>query len=118
MRDALVNELSEIVYGLRSMLAVKCPQLVEMNYAPDTMGRGLIGELISVSRGRNYVEASSRYNLLHLRLEGTPSSQLCRPKFDPCCCPPRPGRQSQGMGQQTPVPETQEVQDLHKPRCP
>nr|WBU87156.1 pre-coat protein [Papaya leaf curl Bagalkote virus] len=118
MRDPLVNELHETVYGLRCMLAVKYLQLVEKTYDRGTLGRGLIREFISVIRARNYVEVSSRYNHLHVRFEGTPSYQLGHPICEPCCCPHCPGHQSKGMGQQTPVPEAQEVQDVQKPRCP
>nr|WDE41078.1 pre coat protein [Papaya leaf curl Karnataka virus] len=115
MPDPLVNELPETVHGFRCMLAVKYQQLVEKSYVLDTLGRDLIRELISVIRARNYVEVSSRNNHLHVRFEGTPSSQLCHPIFEPCCCPHCPGRQSKGMGQQTHVPEALDVQDVQKP---
>nr|WBU87210.1 pre-coat protein [Croton yellow vein mosaic virus] len=118
MWDPLVNEFPETVLGFRCMLAVKYLQLVEKTYEPDTLGHDLIRDLISVIRARNYVEASSRYNHFHARFEGTPSSQLRHPIFEPCCCPHCPGHQSKGMGQQTHVPEAQDVQDVQKPRCP
>nr|QBY34629.1 pre-coat [Croton yellow vein mosaic virus] len=118
MWDPLVNEFPETVHGFRFMLAVKYLQLVEKSYAPDTLGHDLIRDLISVIRARNYVEATSRYNHFHARLEGTPSSQLRQPIFEPGCCPHCPRHQSKGMGEQIHVPEAKDVQDVQKPRCP
>nr|ART89117.1 pre-coat protein [Tomato leaf curl Joydebpur virus] len=116
MWDPLVNDFPETVHGFRCMLAVKYLQLVEKTYSPDTLGNDLIRDLISVSRARNYVEATSRYNHFHARLEGTPPSQFGRPNFQPGCCPHVPVPQTKSMGEQAPDQEAQDFQDVQKPR--
>nr|QBY34637.1 pre-coat [Chilli leaf curl virus] len=117
MWDPLVNESPETVHGFRCMLAVKYLRLVENTYSPDTLGYDLIRDLISVIRARNYVEATSRYNHFHARLEGTPSSELRQPIYQPCCCPHCPRHKGKIMGEQAHEPKAQDVPDIQKPRC-
>nr|WDE41085.1 pre-coat protein [Chilli leaf curl virus] len=117
MRDSLVNELPETVHGLRCMLAVKYLQLIENTYSPDTLGYDLIRELISVIRAKNYVQATSRYNHFHARLEGTPPSQLRQPLFHTCCCPHCPRHKARRTGEQAQEQEAPDVQGVQKPRC-
>nr|CCP47006.1 V2 protein [Pepper leaf curl Bangladesh virus] len=112
MWDPLVNEFPETVHGFRCMLAVKYLQLLENTYSPDTLGYDLIRDLISVIRAKNYVQATSRYNHFHARLEGTPPSQLRQPIRVPCCCPHCPRHKGQSMGEQAHEQEAQDVQDL------
>ncbi|QEF51105.1 pre-coat protein [Tomato leaf curl Mumbai virus] len=113
-----LNEFPDPVHGFRCMLAVKYLQLVEKTYSPDTLGYDLIRDLISVIRARNYVEASSRYNHFHARLEGTPPSELRQPVHEPCCCPHCPRHKVKSMGESAHESEAQTVQNVQKPRCP
>nr|QBY34617.1 pre-coat [Tomato leaf curl virus] len=117
MWDPLLNEFPEAIHGFRCMLAVKYLLLVEETYSPDTLGYDLIRDLISVIRPRNYGEATSRYNHFHARLEGTPSSELRQPIYQPCCCPNCPRHKGKIMGEQAHEPKAQGVPGVHKPRC-
>ncbi|AIN41794.1 pre-coat protein [Chilli leaf curl Gonda virus] len=117
MRDPLLNHLPETVHGLTCLLPVLYLYTVEITLSPDTLKYDLIRDLISVIRARKYVEATSRYNHFHSRLEGKPQFQLCQPIYQPCCCPHCPRHQSKSMGQQAHEQEAQDVQDVQKPRC-
>nr|AGF41098.1 V2 [Euphorbia leaf curl virus]AXX39063.1 V2 protein [Euphorbia leaf curl virus]AXX39069.1 V2 protein [Euphorbia leaf curl virus]QCS40518.1 V2 protein [Euphorbia leaf curl virus]QCS40524.1 V2 protein [Euphorbia leaf curl virus] len=118
MWDPLVNEFPETVHGFRCMLAVKYLQLVADTYSPDTVGYNLIRDLICILRSRNYVEAQSRYNHFHPRLEGSTEAELRQSRIEPCLCPYCPRHQIKSMGQQAHEQEAQDVQDVQKSRCP
>nr|UVY90107.1 pre-coat protein [Chilli leaf curl virus] len=117
MWDPLINEFAETVHGVRCMVAFKYLQLVENTYSPDSVGYDFIRDLSSVIRSRNYVEATSRYNHFHTRLEGSTSSELRQPICQPCCCPHCPRHKGKSMDQQAHGPKAQEVQDVQKHRC-
>nr|WJJ41896.1 precoat protein [Chilli leaf curl virus] len=117
MWDPLLYEFPETVHGFRCMLPVKYMQLLQNTYSPDTLGYDLFRDLFSVIRAKNYVQATSRYNHFHARLEGTPPSQLRQPLCQPCCCPHCPRHKGQSMGEQAPEQEAEDVQDVQKPRC-
>ncbi|AAK70850.1 pre-coat protein [Ageratum yellow vein Sri Lanka virus] len=114
MWDPLLNEFPDTVHGFRCMLAVKYLQLVENTYSPDSLGYDLIRDLISVIRAKNYVEATSRYNHFHSRIEGASPSQLRDPVHEPCSCPHCPRHKVTSMGQQAHESETQNIQNVQK----
>ncbi|AGS77267.1 AV2 [Hemidesmus yellow mosaic virus] len=97
------------------MLAVKYLLLIQETYAPDTVGRELIRDLICVLRAKNYVEASSRYRSFHSRLESTSEAELRQPVQEPCCCPHCPRHKAKEVvGISTKLPEAMDVQDVQK----
>ncbi|ALJ03315.1 pre-coat protein [Vinca leaf curl virus] len=117
MWDPLLNEFPETVQGFWSMLAVIYLQLVENTYSGDTLGYDLISHLIAVIRARNYVEATSRYNQNHARIDGTLPSLLRQLICESCCCRDCPRHQSFCIGVQVHEQRAEDVQDLQKSRC-
>nr|QEX51285.1 precoat protein [Okra enation leaf curl virus] len=115
MWDPFWKELPEPAHGFRSMVAIKYLQQLFEEYSPDTVGYDLIRDLISILRCRNYVEASCRYRHFYPRVEGASSTELRQPVFNPCSCPHCPRHKITNVGQQTHVPEAQNVQDVQKP---